>query len=290
MAITYHAGRRIQATQADFDGISIARIGSLSHAETAVTGSTTWTYSHTNASGSNRIMFCSIGTESNGGDTVTGIDYGGQALVKIANALNPTSVNNVTLWYLLESGIASASNTTITITQNINTPKTVSCAISYENVDQSSPISEYKTDISEVATLTGLSLTESSGNVLVCTVGNGSTNSATFPATMTEQYDSMDYTQVGTNLCFGDRLSITNGSIDPAPTNSGVNRNTGISVEIAKVASTFVPNAQVGSRFEETDTRKIYYRDDVDFKELDGNEATNYRSESWYEQLSGETP
>jgi len=49
-------------------------------------------------------------------------------------------------------------------------------------------------------------------------------------------------------------------------------------------------NVQVGSRFEETDTRKIYYRDDIDFKELDGNEATNYRSESWYEQLSGETP
>ena len=49
-------------------------------------------------------------------------------------------------------------------------------------------------------------------------------------------------------------------------------------------------NAQVGSRFEETDTRKMYYRDDVDFKELDGNEATNYRSESWYEQLSGESP
>ena len=49
-------------------------------------------------------------------------------------------------------------------------------------------------------------------------------------------------------------------------------------------------NVQVGSRFEETDTRKIYYRDDIDFKELDGADATNYRSESWYEQLSGETP
>ena len=49
-------------------------------------------------------------------------------------------------------------------------------------------------------------------------------------------------------------------------------------------------NVQVGSRLEETDTRKIYYRDDLDFKELDGADATNYRSESWYEQLSGETP
>jgi hypothetical protein len=49
-------------------------------------------------------------------------------------------------------------------------------------------------------------------------------------------------------------------------------------------------DVQVGSRWEETDTRKIYYRDDIDFKELDGAEATNYRSDSWYEQLSGETP
>jgi len=49
-------------------------------------------------------------------------------------------------------------------------------------------------------------------------------------------------------------------------------------------------NVQVGSRFEETDTRKIYYMDDISWKELDGAEATNYRSDSWYEQLSGETP
>ena len=49
-------------------------------------------------------------------------------------------------------------------------------------------------------------------------------------------------------------------------------------------------NVQSGSRWEETDTRKIYYRDDIDFKELDGANATNYRSASWYEQLSGETP
>ena len=47
--------------------------------------------------------------------------------------------------------------------------------------------------------------------------------------------------------------------------------------------------SQVGSRIEETDTRKIYYKDDVDWKEL-GVTPTNYRSESWYEQLSGETP
>ena len=50
-----------------------------------------------------------------------------------------------------------------------------------------------------------------------------------------------------------------------------------------------VGNYQVGSRLEETNTRKIYYRDDIDFKEL-GTLPVNYRSESWYEQLTGETP
>ena len=48
-------------------------------------------------------------------------------------------------------------------------------------------------------------------------------------------------------------------------------------------------NVQVGSRFEETDTRKIYHRDDIDFKEV-GTTPTNYRHDSWYQQLTGEAP
>jgi hypothetical protein len=258
MAITYHAGRRVQGTATDFNSGTITRIGSLSHAETAVTGSTTWTYTHTNASGSNRIMLVSIGTET-GGDTVSGIDYGGQALVKIANALEAVGKNNVSMWYLLETAIAAASNTTITVTQPSNTTKTTSGAISYEGVDQSSPISEYATDITAVATHTGLALTEAVGNLLVVITGNGSSRTPTYPATMTEQYDSNDYAFIGTSLTLADRLSITDGSIDPAPTMSGVTRNTGISVEFTAYASNNIVNVQVGSRYEETDTRKMYH-------------------------------
>ena len=54
-------------------------------------------------------------------------------------------------------------------------------------------------------------------------------------------------------------------------------------------AIVFPTNVQVGSRAEITDSRKIYYRDDIDFKEL-GTLPVNYRSESWYEQLTGESP
>jgi hypothetical protein len=80
--------------------------------------------------------------------------------------------------------------------------------------------------------------------------------------------------------------------------NNAGSGNYAISTNISALGSDLTPsaailfaeNAQVGSRAEITDTRKMYHRDDVDFKEENGNEATNYRSASWYEQLSGETP
>jgi len=86
-----------------------------------------------------------------------------------------------------------------------------------------------------------------------------------------------NFAQTGTSLT--DQVGSING------TRSG--GETGLTRTVQDYKPT---NVQVGSRYEETNTRKIYYRDDIDFKELDGAEATNYRSESWYEQLSGETP
>ena len=84
-----------------------------------------------------------------------------------------------------------------------------------------------------------------------------------------------------------DRIDSTNGSAGSYAVSSNLSA---LGSDITPAAAIpFAENAQVGSRAEITDTRKIYYRDDVDFKEL-GVTPTNYRSESWYEQLSGETP
>ena len=83
------------------------------------------------------------------------------------------------------------------------------------------------------------------------------------------------------------RIDFTNGNSGSYDTSSNISA---LGSDITPAAAIpFAENAQVGSRAEITDTRKIYYRDDVDFKEL-GVTPTNYRSESWYEQLSGETP
>ena len=47
---------------------------------------------------------------------------------------------------------------------------------------------------------------------------------------------------------------------------------------------------QAGSTFEQTGTSNIYNLDSVGWKQDDSGEVTNYRSDSMYEQLSGETP
>lgn len=47
-------------------------------------------------------------------------------------------------------------------------------------------------------------------------------------------------------------------------------------------------NVQVGSRFEETDTGKIYYKDAIGWKEF--GQTLELRKDSWYEHITGETP
>ena len=47
---------------------------------------------------------------------------------------------------------------------------------------------------------------------------------------------------------------------------------------------------QTGSRFEETDTSNILIKDDVGWKDIYDKDLSNFRSDSMYEQLSGENP
>jgi len=47
---------------------------------------------------------------------------------------------------------------------------------------------------------------------------------------------------------------------------------------------------QLLSRFEETDTSNIYYKDSIGWKDSHDQEILNFRYDSFYEQLTGETP
>jgi len=98
--------------------------------------------------------------------------------------------------------------------------------------------------------------------------------------TITSGLDNLQYLKI-TNLSVasGAGTGVFNGTIDDVKFYNGIS-----------TVSSKPTNAKLTSRFEETNTRKIYYKDDISWKELESAEATNYRSASWFEQLSGDSP
>jgi len=73
--------------------------------------------------------------------------------------------------------------------------------------------------------------------------------------------------------------------------NTGGDGGSGIIIiKIPKTADYVIQlnDTQIGSKYAETDTNSVYNKDDVGFKEEDGNEPTNYTHSSIYTHLSGE--
>ena len=103
-----------------------------------------YTGSYAVSAGTNRCLI--IAVEYEGTPAALSVTWGGQTLTEIDSTYafsggDGGSSMNVYLFRLMESGIAAASGTTFVATGNaVNTATTVHCA-SYENVDQTSPVS-----------------------------------------------------------------------------------------------------------------------------------------------------
>jgi len=211
---------------------AIARIGSWSMA-TRVT-----TLTHENGAGTNRIMVVvTSGEDNNATRTVTGIDYGGEALTKDEDLYYGT-YQFEEIWYLLEAEIASASNTTITVTYNVppNNLLKMIHAGTYENVNQTTPMidedSAY-TLTDEPNPLTDVSIIEANGNALVAAANNSTPTTVTWNSPMTEQTDS-GAGDTGHTLSVADRLSTTDDNIDIEATYAYTVKHGTLAVEIAK--------------------------------------------------------
>ena len=235
MAITYHAGRRIQGTSGDGIGNNT---------------NTTQTYTSGASADSDVGGIYFIGE---GANTTSSVFYNG--FIKSVNfyAFNPSS----------NSGTCHAVQ-----------------------MDQDGQVVHtfWSKDMSTLGTSNGTMTTETSIPSTVQfgqyhSLGMWSTGNMKMGINLSGGFDGTDTTRITyTNF---------NGASATRDVSTGYDMAFNI---VVGTKSSALDNVQVGSRFEETDTRKIYYRDDLDFKELDGANATNYRSESWYEQLSGETP
>jgi len=214
-------------------GVVVARIGSWSMA-TRVT-----TLTHSNGAGTNRIMIVVTSGEDNSNTrTVTGIDYGGEALTK-AEDLYYGTYQFEEIWYLLEAEIASASNTTITVTYSFppNNLLKMIHAGTYENVDQTTPMVDEDSDFTLTDTpnpLTDVDIVEANGNALVAAANNSTPTTVTWNSPMTEQTDS-GAGDTGHTLSVADRLSITDASVAIEATYAFTLKHGTLAVEIAKV-------------------------------------------------------
>ena len=208
----------------------VTRIGSWS-------SGTSSTLSHTNGAGSNRIMIVSVGAEYSTTGDATAVSYGGQPLTQGPEiTAGPGFSYRLEIWYLLESGIAAASNTTISVTWSGTPDDTMIAAATYGGVDQTTPIPEQNTDSTPSSTpnpLTGADIVEANGNAVVGVGGNGNLTSTTWNSPMTEQ---VDFSAVSSAMTVADRLSTTDANVDIEPTWSSQNRAVLVSIEIAAVA------------------------------------------------------
>jgi len=215
---------------------AVARVGTWSMA-TRVT-----TLTHSNGAGTNRIMVVvTSGEDNNQTCTVDDIDYGGQALIKYYD-LYYGAYQFEEIWYLLEAGIASASNTTITVdydTEPNNSLKMIHAG-TYENVDQTTPMIDEDSgscitdciDPSENP-LTTVSIVEAVGNAIVAGANNSTPTTVTWNSPMTEQTDSGSG-DIGHALSVADRLSITDASVAIEADYAFTVKHGTLAVEIAK--------------------------------------------------------
>lgn len=190
------------------------------------------------SAGSDRLLVVVVTLEDNSAAVVDSIDYGGQAMVLVRTEIaNPGGIAAlVTVWYLLESGIAAASGTTITPSFS-STPDNVSIhAASYAGALQTSGVVvEHKGDLTTASTpnpLTTVDLNESSGHLILAAGITGEVATASWQSDLTEQTDEAETSSAGS---MADRLSTTEGNVTIEVTWTDQNRAAIISVHFAQV-------------------------------------------------------
>jgi len=201
------------------------------------------TLTHVNPPGNKRIMVVAFCAESSTTADVTSVDYGGQALTPGPERTEGAGAAwlQMEIWYLLEAGIAAATNTTITPTYDVSLSREIIAAATFDDVDQTTPVPEQNTDGTNASTpnpLTGADIVEAIGNAIVAAGGNGQgtddpPSGVTWNSPMMEQ---IELTTDSNAITTADRLSITDANVDIEPTWASQNRSTLVSIELAAAA------------------------------------------------------
>ena len=210
--------------------MAITRLDTASSAAAA-------TLSFSVSAGTDRLLVVCCGDEFNGATSVTGVDYGGQAMTQAVqqHTADAGFSAGCSIWYLLDAGIAAASGSTITPTYSSAPADEVLHAASYAGVDQTGgATTNPATNSAETNAATPnpviVDLTETDEGLVIAVNHNGQQSSTTWNAAMTEQTDTIDASSHGS---MADRLSTTSANVDIEPTNALQNRTAACSASFA---------------------------------------------------------
>jgi len=194
------------------------------------------------SAGSDRMLVACLSLENSVETTFTGCDYGGQTMVESVQfdtADSGAGYGNA-IYYLLETGIAAASGSTITPAHSQAPADEIIHAISYAGVEQAGGATTNPTTAqaeSNEATPNPLitDLTETNDGCVVAIRGGGALATHTWGSDLTEQTDQND---ASSGSSMADRLSTTNGNVDVEGTSADQNRGAQVAASFAPVAAT----------------------------------------------------
>jgi len=114
----------------------------LSSDQTADTGASSLSWSHTVGSGSERLLVVGVSIRNNSSQTVTSVTYNSTALTYLNSRTNGTNAR-VEMWYLKEADFPGTPGTYDLVVSLSGSARCVAAATSFFNVDQSTPFGTF---------------------------------------------------------------------------------------------------------------------------------------------------
>jgi hypothetical protein len=165
------------------------------------------------------------GYENGTNVAINTVSYGGQSLTRINGTFaGTTSIDRIELWYLKESGIAAATNTTFVVTYGGTAPTVLHyAAATFRNVDQTVPILANNVNQTNASTpnplTTAVSVT--ADGMAVSASMSGNTGSFTWNNGWTE---GTDQSFSSSNSTSADHAATANGTDTASCTHTNQNR------------------------------------------------------------------
>ena len=216
-------------SQADANGNGVGDACITARASTWTTGLT-----HTVGTGNDRLLVFMVAYENTSDTLISTVRYGGQLLTKIngtAVGTNPTE--RIEVWYLKETGIVAATNTTFVMTYGGTTPTSQHfAAASYRNVLQTAPVLNSAINSTNASTPNPLpvSVTVAADGFAIGAVISGNTGSFTWNNSWTE---GTDQSLTSSNTTTGDHPVTANGTDSASATHTNQNKQAVVAVSLS---------------------------------------------------------